>query len=129
MGAPNLTFSVSGNRLSGVSGFDRITVVFQADAPYKAFECRVTKSGEAWGREEGTLAASFSRTPANTPRQFDIFDGYLLNGDGEYRIGLYVQGEDGSWNETCGFVPSGSSGLKTEDGKKFMYMRWSNGSD
>ena len=123
MGAPNLTFSVTGNKLSAVSGFDKITVSFQTDAPYKAFECRATKSGEAWGRGEGSLVASFSQTPADTPRQFDIFDEYLLNGDGEYRIGLYVQGEDGAWNDNSGFVPSGSSGLRTADGKIFMCMR------
>lgn len=123
MGAPNLTFSVTGDKLSAVSGYDKITVSFQADAPYKAFECRATKSGEAWGCGKGSLVASFSQTPANTPRQFDIFDEYLLNGDGEYRISLYVQGEDGGWNDNCGFIPSGSSGFKTADGKIFMCSR------
>lgn len=123
MGAPNLTFSVTGNKLSAVSGFDKITVSFEADDSYKAFECRATKSGETWGRGKGSLVASFSQTPAHTPRQFDIFDEYLLSGDGEYRIGLYVQGEDGSWNDNSGFAPSGVSGLTTADGKKFMCMR------
>ena len=109
MGAPNLTFSVTGDKLSAVSGFDKITVSFEADAPYKAFECRATKSGEAWGVGRGALVASFSQTPANTQRQFDIYDDYLLEGDGEYRISLFAQGEDGAWNDSCGFIPSGSS--------------------
>ena len=123
MGAPNLTFSVTGDKLSAVSGFDTITVSFEADAPYKAFECRATKSGEAWGVGRGALVASFSQTPANTPRQFDIYDDYLLEGDGEYRISLFAQGEDGAWNDSCGFSPSGSSGMMTADGKIFMCRR------
>lgn len=123
MGAPNLTFSVTGNKLSTVSGFDKVSVSFEADAPYKVFECRATKSGEVWGCGKGSLIASFSQTPANTPRQFDIFDEYLLNGDGEYRISLYAQGEDGSWNDNQGFIPFLSSGLITADGKKFMCTR------
>lgn len=123
MSAPNLTFSVNGDKLSAVSGFDKITVSFQADAPYQAFECRATKSGEEWGRGKGSLVASFSQTPANTPRQFDIYDEYLLSGDGDYRIGLYAQGEDGSWNDNCCFAPSGFSGLRTSDGKTFLCMR------
>lgn len=123
MGAPNLTFSVTGDKLSAVSGFDKITVSFEADAPYKAFECRATKSGEAWGVGRGALVASFSQTPANTQRQFDIYDDYLLEGDGEYRISLFAQGEDGAWNDSCGFIPSGASGMMTADGKIFMCRR------
>ena len=61
MGAPNLTFSVSGEKVSGVSGFDYIVVSFQADADYPAFECRATKAGEDWGLGKGVLVASFSR--------------------------------------------------------------------
>jgi hypothetical protein len=72
-------------------------VTFTANGPYKSFECRATKSGESWGVGIGTLIASFSQTPANTSRSFDIYDDYLVNGDGEYRISLFAQGTDGSW--------------------------------
>ena len=74
MGAPNLTFSISGEKVSGVSGFDHIVVSFQADADYPAFECRATKAGEDWGLGKGVLVASFSTTPANTQRTFEIYD-------------------------------------------------------
>lgn len=52
MAAPKLTFSISGEKVSAVSGFDYIIVAFQSDIPYQAFECRATKAGEstAWGR-------------------------------------------------------------------------------
>ena len=88
MAAPNLTFSITGEKISAVSGFDKVIVAFQSDIPYQAFECRATKPGEEWGRGRGTLIASFSQTPAATQRQFAVYDDFLLSGDGEYRISL-----------------------------------------
>lgn len=120
MGAPNVTFSISKSKISAVSGFDSLTVTFSADAATAAFECRATKVGEDWGVGVGTLIASFSATPANTERTFEVYDDYLVNGDGEYRISLYVQAEDGSWNDTIGFIPSGSTGLVCSDGATFL---------
>ena len=49
MAAPKLTFSISGEKVSAVSGFDYIIVAFQSDIPYQAFECRATKAGEEYG--------------------------------------------------------------------------------
>ena len=46
---------------------------------------------------------------ANTQRQFDVYDDFLLKGDGEYRISLYAQGEDGSWNDNYYYIPQDSS--------------------
>ena len=66
MAAPELTFSITGNKISAVSGYDSITVTFLSDIAYTAFECRATKSGEDWGRGKGALIASFSQTPAGT---------------------------------------------------------------
>lgn len=97
MAVPALTFSTTGSKISSVSGHDHITVTFTADGAYNAFECRATKSGESWGVGIGTLIASFSQTPANTSRSFDIYDDYLVRGDGVYRISLFAQGTDGSW--------------------------------
>lgn len=120
MGAPNVTYSVQRNRISDVAGFDSLTVTFSADREYTAFECRATNSGDDWGVGMGALIASFSQTPANTERTFEVYDDFLLNGDREYRISLYVQGTDGSWNDTIGFIPSGSDGCITADGKVFL---------
>lgn len=123
MAAPNITFTATGNKVSGVSGFDSIRVSFKADAAYSAFQCRATKVGEDWGVGKGVLVASFSSTPANTQRNFDIYDDYLTAGDGDYRISLFVQGTDGSWNDNGSFIPTGSGGLLTADGKNFLTMR------
>lgn len=119
MGAPNVTYSVSRNRISSVSGFDSITVNFSADGEYTAFECRATKDGEDWGIGIGELVASFSQTPASTDRTFELYDDFLLHGDTDYRIGLYVQAADGSWNDTITFLASGED-FMTSDGKKFL---------
>lgn len=97
MAVPTLTFSTTGSKISSVEGHDHITVTFTANGSYKSFECRATKSGESWGVGIGTLIASFSQTPANTSRSFDIYDDYLVRGDGEYRISLFAQDMNGSW--------------------------------
>lgn len=69
MAAPKLTFSVSGEKVSAVSGFDYIIVAFQSDIPYQAFECRATKTGEEYGVGKGALIASFSTTPGEHPAE------------------------------------------------------------
>lgn len=124
MAAPNLEFTVSNYKLSDESGFDHISVTFSADAPYQAFECRATKVGDDWGLGKGVLVASFSQTPANTQRTFEVYDDFLIHGDGEYRISLFAQGMDGSWNDNQGFIPSGESEtMLTVDGLEYLVMR------
>lgn len=123
MPAPQLTFSVTGNKVSSVTGYDHIDVSFTSDIAYQAFECRATKSGESYGRGVGRLIASFSTTPAGTQRTFEVYDDDLVNGEGEYRISLYAQSQDGGWNDNHAFIPANSTGMKTSDNKKFLCMR------
>lgn len=124
MAAPGLTFSVSGNKVSDEPGFDYIIVNFQSDIPYQRFECRATKIGDDYGVGKGALVASFSTTPANTQRTFEVYDDYLVHGDGEYRISLFAQGMDGSWNDNHGFIPSGQTEtMLMADGLEFLVMR------
>ena len=113
MAAPGLSFSVTGNRISGTSGYDHISVTFQSDIAYVTFECRATKAGEDYGVGKGALVASFSTTPAQTARTFEVYDEYLLSGDGEY----------GSWNDNHLLIPSGSTALVTADGERFLCER------
>lgn len=123
MAAPELTFSVTGSKISDEPGFDFITVTFSSDIPYQAFQCRATKVGEAYGVGKGALVASFSTTPAGTQRAFEVYDSYLLNGDGEYRISLFAQGEDGSWNDNYYYIPTDASMYICSDGKPYLCMR------
>lgn len=124
MSAPNLEFTVSGNKLSDEAGFDHISVTFSADAQYQSFECRATKVGDEWGVGKGVLVASFSATPANTERTFEVYDDFLVHGDGDYRISLFVQGMDGSWNDNWGFIPNGETEtMLTVEGLEYLVMR------
>lgn len=123
MPAPQLTFTISGTKVSAVSGYNHIDVSFSSDIAYTQFECRATKAGESYGRGVGRLVASFSMTPAGTSRTFEVYDTDLVNGEGEYRIGLYAQSEDGGWNDNYAFIPDSSTGLKTSDNKTFLCMR------
>lgn len=123
MPAPGITFSITGSKISGVSGFDHITVTFLSDVAYQSFECRATKAGAEYGLGKGALVAAFSSTPAGVERSFDVYDDYLLNGDGEYRISLFAQSTDGGWNDNHLFIPSGATKLLTADGKTFLCER------
>lgn len=118
MPAPNLTFSVTRNE---ISPYLSAAVTFSSDVAYSQFECRATKAGAEYGVGKGNLIASFSSTPANTQRTFEIYDEYLLSGDGEYRISLYAY--NGAWNDNHLFIPAGFSGLKTASGEKFLCER------
>lgn len=121
MGAPNVTYSITNNILSDEAGFNSIIVTFSASGEYTAFECRATPAAAQWGQGIGTLVAAFSQTPAGVERTFEVYDTDLVNGDGEYRISLYVQGTDGSWNDTILFIPQGqTSPLITSDGNQFL---------
>ena len=123
MAAPGLTFSVSGNRVSDKAGFDHISVLFSSNIAYTEFQCRATKFGEDWGIGRGELIASFSRTPADTQRSFEVYDDYLVHGDGEYRISLFARGEDGSWNDNWSFIPLYSDGMIAADGQEFLVAK------
>ena len=124
MAAPGLTFSVDKTKIGNQPGFDHLTVTFRADLAYTEFECRATKVGEEYGVGKGALVASFSATPANTQRTFEVYDDYLVHGDGEYRISLFAQGMDGSWNDNHGFIPSGQTEtMLMADGLEFLVMR------
>lgn len=89
--AIDITLTVSGERISSVDGHDHVTVFFSADRDYYSMECRATKAGEEYGEGKGSLVASFSYTPANTGRTFEIYDDDLVNGDGEYLIAMYLR--------------------------------------
>lgn len=123
MPAPDVTFTVSGNKVSAVTGYDHISVTFSADIAYTQCEVRATLWNAEYGRGVGRLIAAFSTTPASTQRTFEVYDTDLLSGEGDYRISIYAQSEDGGWNDNCLFIPSGSTGMLDADGKQFLCMR------
>lgn len=143
MAVPNLTYTITRNKLSAVGGYNSAAVSFSADAAWLAFQARLTKAGEDYGLDKGTLIASgepgyfipsgsdglitadgkrfgFQQVKAGVERSFNVSSDMLSGGDGEYRVSLYVQDMDGFWGDLFTFVPSGSTGLITADGGKFL---------
>ena len=123
MPAPGITFSVTGSKISSVTGFDYVSVTFSSDIPYVQCEVRATKNGATYGRGVGRLVAAFSATPAATSRTFEVYDTDLVNGEGDYRISIYAQSQDGGWNDNHKFIPSGSAGLITANSLTFLCER------
>lgn len=123
MPAPGITFTVTGNKVSSVTGYDHITLTFVSDFRYRYCEIRATKNGSEYGRGVGTLIASFSSTPAGEARAVDVYDDYLVHGDGDYRISIFAQSYTGGWNDNYLLIPSSSDKLITSDNKTFLCMR------
>lgn len=119
MAIPALTFTVSGYKLSAKAGFDAVSVSFSSSVAYSQFECRATKAGTSHGVGIGALVASFSTTPANTIRTFEVYDDFLTKGDGDYRVDLYAKSTDGTWSDMIAWADAkdlwatwgGASGL------------------
>lgn len=120
MAAPQISYSKDYDK---VSTMRHVTVRFSADAEYKSFECRATKTGDPYGVGIGELIASFSYTPAGTERTFEIYNTDLLEGDGLYRLSLFAQGEDGSWNDDIAFYTSENEPVLTSDGKNYLVQK------
>lgn len=114
MAEPNITFSVSSNKISAKAGYNVVSVTFSSDMAYKTFECRATKDDSPYGPGIGALIAAFSSTPAFIERTFEIYDEHLTMGDGDYRISFYAETSDSTI-----FVPIGSSKLITSDNNIF----------
>lgn len=123
MPAPQLTFTIDRDRISSVGGYRMMTCFFTSDRAYVAFEARATRASDPYGRGVGTLIAAFSSTPAGVSRTVEVYDTDLVSGEGEYRISLYAQSEDGGWNDNHAFIPVGFTGLNTADNKNFLSMR------
>lgn len=120
MAAPQVTFTVTEDDVSQVISS---SVTFTADSAYQAFEARATKEGEPYGVGIGTLIAAFSYTPANTARTFEIYDEMFTAGDGLYRLSLFAQGQDGSWNDDALWMAAGEVQLYDGDGNRLCVQR------
>jgi hypothetical protein len=121
---PELTFSLTRNKISDETGYNSLTVTFKSDIAYSEFQCRATKAGQNYGVGIGSLVAAFSTTPANTQRTFDVYDTHLVSGDGDYRISLFAKSvETGTWNDNHSFLVSNGDTFMTSDGKTFLCVR------
>jgi len=125
MAQPILTYTVNwgtGNiyqRLSGKTyttptgttvDCSSITVTFSSSVHFKKFYATAVKSGNSYGFENdilvdiretnptGILLYELTSRDANVNFNFTINTSSLTDGDGIYRIGLYVQDDNNVWN-------------------------------
>lgn len=93
--------------------YDKCTVNFSSNVHIKQFLARATKGNEEWGIDKGVLIAEINNRDANTQLSFDIITAnHLTDGDGEYRIGLYLQNDDDLWNLDEMFIVTNNNGSK-----------------
>lgn len=105
-----------------------LQVTFSSSVHFKKFYATAVKSGKAYGFENdilvdirdtnptGVLLYELTQRNANVNFNFTINTSSLLDGDGEYRIGLYVQDDNNIWNYEYFLVTSGGDNLVTSDG-------------
>lgn len=125
----DITFDVD---KSAIANGGKAIVNITSSEYMTAIECRATLSGAPWGRGIGTdVLADDARTVdgvytfsvSRNTFSFDVESAELLSGDGTYRITVYTRNAKGVWDDTVLFVPSGSSGLLTADGKTFKVQK------
>ena len=113
-GAGNTFQKLSGKTYISPSGqrvdCSTLTVTFSSSQHFKKFYATAVKSGNDYGfindilvdiRETnptGILLYELTERDANVNFSFTINTSSLTFGNGEYRIGLYVQNDDGFWN-------------------------------
>ena len=125
MSQPTLTYSLIWNeynyaqKLSGKSythpnGYvvdcSYVDVSYSSSVAFKQFYATAVKDGRNYGfvndiivdfqgsSPTGVLLHDYASGKGSTNYTFRIYASSLLVGDGSYRIGLYVQQSDGTWN-------------------------------
>lgn len=109
MGIPNITVTQNVTTISTVVGKDVCTATYQVNENYVEMEARATKNGAPYGRGIGILVISKKADsggffPANTNDTFGVYPRFLGNGDGQYRISVYVKNVDGIWSDAIAFT-------------------------
>lgn len=105
-----------------------VGVRFSSSVNFVKFYATAVKSGKDYGFINDVLVDIEGSTPtgvklyeltnrnANTEFTFTINASQLLEGDGVYRIGLYVQDTTGFWNYEYFFIPVGNDYFEDSDG-------------
>ena len=118
------SYTVNGNTVNCSS----LSVTFSSSVHFKKFYATAVKSGNDYGFENdilvdiretnptGVLLYELSERAANTDFSFTINVSSLTAGDGEYRIGLYVQDDNGVWNYEYFLISSEGKYLEASNG-------------
>ena len=104
-----------------------ITVTFSSSVHFKKFYATAVKDGNDYGFENdilvdirqtnptGILLYELTNRNANTNFTFAINASSLLAGDGQYRIGMYIQNDNNVWNYEYFLITSDSKNLQSSD--------------
>lgn len=73
----------------------------KSDTHIKTFIGRITYENQPFGREKGLQFDYQTNLSANEFHETEmiIANDMLIQGDGTYRIGLYIENDEGIWNE------------------------------
>lgn len=143
MAQPVLTYSLTwgtGNVYQKLSGKNytvpggstvncsSLTVTFSSSVHFKKFYATAVKDGSDYGFENdilvdirqtnptGILLYELTERNANVNFNFTINTNQFIDGSGQYRIGLYVQDDNGIWNYEYFLVDINGKQLTTNNG-------------
>ena len=113
-GTGNVYQKLSGKTYTTPSGqtvnCSNVTVTFSSSQHFKKFYATAVKSGNDYGFDNdilvdiretnptGVLLYELTERDANIDFNFIINVSSLTSGNGEYKIGLYIQNDEGIWN-------------------------------
>ena len=133
----NTAQKLSGKTYTNPSGTtvdcSQVSVTFQSSVDFKKFYATAVKNGSDYGFENDVLVDIRELNPTgvklheltsrsgNTNFTFTIKSSSFTQGEGQYRIGLYVQQNDGTWNYEYFF-------LTTEDNSEHKNVQLSDSS-
>ena len=132
MGIPVLDFQVQyPSEMVGVISltppFNWVDIKIRCNEHIKTFLARITFEDEVYGKDKGlefaydtdltsgdfhNVVDFLHPAPTGEPQHSLVADGVITmtQGDGQYRIGLYVQNDDDVWNEYFILVTTESDG-------------------
>ena len=135
-GAGNVYQKLSGKTYVNAAGntvdCSSLTVTFSSSAHFKKFYATAVKAGNDYGFENdvlvdirqsnptGILLYELTNRNANVNFNFIIDTSKFIAGDGEYRIGLYVQADDGVWNYEYFLLDINGKQLTTTNGENLQ---------
>lgn len=128
------TVTIDRNR---ISEFLKATVNVESDIPFIAVEARATKKGSGFGRGIGICLLSDDATASDgvvaLPSAVSnfIFDAQCSEflTDGEYRISVFVQTEDGKWNDGSALLTSSGEKVYDKNGVCVLVKKNGTGTD
>ena len=152
MSQPTITYSLTWNQYNSAQKLSGKTYVnpnngktvdctyvdltYSSSAAFKKFYLTAVKAGKNYGFVNDVLIDINGASPtgvklherssgeASTNYSYRILASQFSDGDGSYRIGLYVQQNDGTWNYEYFFITTESNGshldFYTKDGAQFQ---------